>query len=312
MYKNNFRILYRSFFLLVIFVLIGFLAFSVFFNISSSVKILNKVDDDFAKLDSGFEKIEFQISDSKENFYKLEANSAKHITKNLILFDNVRIEQIIGSDNLSASSDSASFDEMQNNVILNQNVNLQYFSYNAKTQELVFDVERALLIFSTNLDAESKDIKFSSANLEFDINNKIIISASDISYNKVAEKELVTADLIETDKEDFSLVNALNVEYHFQDIILSGKNFSFVLSESRNLVEVKADSNIKMVNSQYQITATNLLYNVSDAKIHFVNKVKMVTDQGVVEGDALIYDINSNTAKLVSKDKVRTKLNNLE
>jgi lipopolysaccharide export system protein LptA len=312
MYKNNFRILYKSFFLLVIFILIGFLAFSVFFNISSSVKILNKIDDDFAQLDSGFENIEFQITDSDQNLYKLAANSAKNITKNLILFDNVKIEQVIGSDQLFASSDSASFDEMQNNVILNQNVNLQYFAYNAQTEELVFDVKRSALIFPVNLNVESKEIKFSAANLEFDINNKIIISASDISYNKFTTKELVTADFIETDQDNFSVVNALNVEYHFQDVILTGENFSFLLSESRDLVEVKADSNIKMINSQYQITATNLLYNVADSQLHFVNKVKMVSDQGVVEGDALIYDLNSETAKLVSKEKVRTKLNNLE
>ena len=85
-----------------------------------------------------------------------------------------------------------------------------------------------------------------------------------------------------------------------------------MLSESRDLIEVKAHSNIKMVNSQYQISATNLFYNVADAKLHFVDKVKMVSDQGVVEGDSLIYDLNSETAKLVSKEKVRTKLNNLE
>ena len=195
---------------------------------------------------------------------------------------------------------------------MNKNVNLQYFAYNAQTQELVFDVERSTLIFPESLNVVSQEIKFSATNLEFDINNKIIISASDISYNKFTTKELILADFIETDKGNFNLVKALNVEYLFQDVILTCKNFSFLLSESRNLIEVKADSNIKMVNSQYQITATNLLYNVADAQLHFVNKVKMVSDQGVVEGDALIYDLSSETAKLVSKEKVRTKLNNLE
>ena len=269
---------------------------------------MNKIDDDFEKLDSGFENIEFQITDSNKNLYKLAANSAKNITKNLILFDNVKIDQVIGSDQLFASSDSASFDDMQNNVILNQNVNLQYFAYNTQTEKLVFDVKQSVLIFPESLNVESKEIKLNAANLEFDINNKIIISASGISYNNFTAKELITADFIETDQDNFRLVNAFNVEYHFQDVILSGENFSFLLSDSRDLVEVKADSNIKMVNSQYQISATNLFYNVADAKLNFVNKVKMVSDQGIVEGDALIYDLSSETAKLVGKEKVKLNL----
>jgi LPS export ABC transporter protein LptC len=312
MYKNNFRIFYKSFSLLVIFILIGFLAFSIFFNFSKSVQILNQINKDLDELDSGFENIELQVTDKENNLYQIDAISAKKITSNVILFHNLKVRQIIGEDNLAAKADYGTFDEILNHLILNKNIDVDYFDYNLKTAQLVFEIKNSIVTSSDRLDVSSRNIKMNASGLKFDVKNKKLISANDVSYHKVDVNEFLTAEKIEIDKDNQNLFHGFNVEYKIKDVVLSGQDFIFLISDINEIAEFQGSSNIKMINPNYQISSKKIYYNALDSKIYFKNNVEMKSSDGIIHGDALIYNLDSEIAEIVSKDKVKTKLNDLE
>ncbi|MBT4921995.1 MAG: hypothetical protein HON23_03170 [Rickettsiales bacterium] len=314
MYKGNVTVFAKISLLVVTVILVGILAVSLFLNISHSVKLLKTIGFLHKELDSGFTNVNYQMQLDENNLFVIEADKAKQITENLVFFDNIKARTVVGDVDFSAKADTGNFDEIIKLFILNNNVTINYFANLSKSEEVRINVVKQEVLFPVRVNISSEGYNFTADFLKYDVANKQLIEARNSDYLDILTKDRVQAELVLGDKSDANLLTASNARLTNDDMILTGKNFLIRLIDNKQIENINASGDIKMVNPKYKITSEKLFYDPKLATIKFMHDVILLTDGGEVRGEQLVYDMKADMARFVNDGdkRIKVKINKLQ
>ncbi|MBT4989059.1 MAG: LPS export ABC transporter periplasmic protein LptC [Rickettsiales bacterium] len=314
MYKNRFKLFTKSFFFIVIATLVTILIISVFFNISNSVFMLEKVNLTKEKPDAGFTNVTYQMQMDEDKLFEIEADKAKQVTKNLVFFDKVKIKSIKGDINFSAEAQAGTFDEIIKLLIFNNDVKINYFNDFAESEEVKINIGSQEVTYPEFVRISSPEYHFTAEFLKYDVSRGQLVEARNSEYHNKVNGNILESEIILSDQENPNLLKASNVRITNNDIVLTGQDFQIALLENNIIEHINASGAIKMINPKYIITSEKLFYDPKNLIIQFRENVILKSESGEMVGDNLIYDINTDIAKFVNlNDKqIRAKLGKLD
>lgn len=168
---------------------------------------------------------------------------------------------------------------------------------NLTSDKVVYDKSTDKMVFTGNVRITQEDIILTALEAEFDVDKKIGQIKGDI---KMVQSDInITGDFLEAYLNDKRYIFSENVkliqeridEEESEDNIIWDCNNLEIFTDTRNLT---ATENVKILKSDYTITAETAVYNDAEEKIDLTGNVRIEEESGRwISGNEAVFYIEN-------------------